>query len=210
MKKLPGLDFKTRSPKFNVKCPEGKTDEEILVEVERKVIQMIGNYTHKEWECAQNILKHHDRVNCVLEEMKVSCPPRPKPAASGKKMQPTGNIGSEPAKTSKKGKTGKAIAATKGAFKGVKATEVLAQQKADAAKTTLPPLAEKSTKLMKVNENLIRRKTDAVKVVAAEREKKKIHDVAPTITLEKKITSKRKTPSTTEKDKRIVIEEPQP
>jgi hypothetical protein len=72
----------------------------------------------------------------------------------------------------------------------------------------LPPLAEKSSKLMKVNENLIRRKTDTAKVVAAEREKKKTHDVAPTITLEKKITSKRKTPSTPEKDKRIVIEEP--
>jgi hypothetical protein len=62
-KKLPGLDFETRSPKFNIKRPEGKTDEEILAEVERKVIQMIGNYTHKEWECAQKILKHEGRIN---------------------------------------------------------------------------------------------------------------------------------------------------
>jgi hypothetical protein len=58
MRKLPGLDFEMRSPKFNVKCPDGKTDEEIVAEIERKVIQMIGNYTHKEWECAQKILKH--------------------------------------------------------------------------------------------------------------------------------------------------------
>jgi hypothetical protein len=35
-----------------VKCPDEKTDEEIVTEVERKVVQMIGNYTHKEWECA--------------------------------------------------------------------------------------------------------------------------------------------------------------
>jgi hypothetical protein len=45
MKKLPGLDFETHSAKFNVTRPEGRTDEEILAEVERKVIQMIGNYT---------------------------------------------------------------------------------------------------------------------------------------------------------------------
>jgi hypothetical protein len=35
-----------------VKRPEGKIDEEIVAEVEKKVVQMIGNYTHKEWECA--------------------------------------------------------------------------------------------------------------------------------------------------------------
>jgi hypothetical protein len=29
------------------------TDEEIVTEVERKVVQMIGNFTHKEWECAR-------------------------------------------------------------------------------------------------------------------------------------------------------------
>jgi hypothetical protein len=50
MKKLPGLDFETRNPKVNIKRLEGKTDEEILNEVEVKVIQMIGNYTHKEWD----------------------------------------------------------------------------------------------------------------------------------------------------------------
>jgi hypothetical protein len=58
VQKLPGLDYEMQSPKFNVKRPEGKTDEEIMAEVEKKVVQMIDNYTHKEWECAQNILKH--------------------------------------------------------------------------------------------------------------------------------------------------------
>jgi hypothetical protein len=58
MRKLPGLNFEMSSPKFNVKHPDGKTDEEIVAEIERKVIQMIDNYTHKEWECAQKILKH--------------------------------------------------------------------------------------------------------------------------------------------------------
>jgi hypothetical protein len=49
---------------------------------------------------------------------------------------------------------------------------------------------------MKVNENLIRRNTEAAKVGAAEKEKKKTHEVPPTINLEKKTTSKRKAPST--------------
>jgi hypothetical protein len=49
VQKLPGLDYEVRSPKFNVKRPDGKTDEEIMAEVEKKVVQMISNYTHKEW-----------------------------------------------------------------------------------------------------------------------------------------------------------------
>jgi hypothetical protein len=149
MKQLPGLDHEICSPKFNIKRPEGRTDDEILAEVERKVIQMIGNYTHKEWECAQKILKHSGRVNRLLEEMNIPCPPRPRPTTASKKMQPTGNIGSEPAETSKKGKVGKTTVAMEGTSKVAKATEVLAQRKAEAAKTTLPPLTEKSTKLMK-------------------------------------------------------------
>jgi hypothetical protein len=88
MKQLHGLDYDIRSPKFNVKRPEGKTDDEILADVGKKFIQMIGNYTHEEWEAAQKILKHQGRVNCVLEEMKVPCPPRLKPTVPGKKMQP--------------------------------------------------------------------------------------------------------------------------
>jgi hypothetical protein len=54
---LPGLDHDVRSPIFNVKRPADKTDEEVVAEVEKRVVQMIGNFTHKEWECAQRILK---------------------------------------------------------------------------------------------------------------------------------------------------------
>jgi deoxyribodipyrimidine photolyase-like uncharacterized protein len=54
---LPGVDQDVQSPIFNVKRPEDKTDEEIVADIEKKVVQMIGNYTHKEWECAQRILK---------------------------------------------------------------------------------------------------------------------------------------------------------
>jgi hypothetical protein len=92
MKQLPGLDFETCNPKFNIKRLEGKTDEEILAEVEKKVVQMIDNYTHKEWKASQKILKHQGHVNHVLEEMKVPCPPRPKPTTLGKKMQPPDNV----------------------------------------------------------------------------------------------------------------------
>jgi hypothetical protein len=55
---LPGLEHDVRSPIFNVKRPADKIDEEIVAEVEKRVVQMIGYFTHKEWECDQNILKH--------------------------------------------------------------------------------------------------------------------------------------------------------
>jgi hypothetical protein len=104
----------------------------------------------------------------------------------------------------------KSVAAAEGTSKNVKATDVLAQRKAKAAKTTLPPTAEKSTKLMKFSENLIRWKTDEAKVDAEEREKKKVQYVSPVITLKKKTVSKRKAPIVSEKDKGIIIEDSQP
>jgi hypothetical protein len=82
---LPGLDHDVRSPIFNVKRPEDKTDEEIVADVEKKVVQMIDNYTHKEWEFAQKILKHQGRVNRVYDDMGVSYSPRPIPPTAGKK-----------------------------------------------------------------------------------------------------------------------------
>jgi hypothetical protein len=105
--------------------------------------------------------------------MGVTYSPRPVPLTANKKMQPPGNIGSEPVETSQKTKSGKTTAVVDNAVKNTKAQDILAKRKADAAKATLPPLAEKSTKLLKVNETLARRKAEAAKVVAAEREKKK-------------------------------------
>jgi hypothetical protein len=48
MQWLPGLKQNMRSPIFNVKRPADKTDDEVVDEVEKKVVQMIGNFTHKE------------------------------------------------------------------------------------------------------------------------------------------------------------------
>jgi hypothetical protein len=62
------------------------SDEEIVAEVEKKVVQMIGNYTHKEWECAQRILEHQGHVNRVFDEMGVTYSLRPMPPTAGKKM----------------------------------------------------------------------------------------------------------------------------
>jgi hypothetical protein len=90
--KLPRLDYETRSPKFNIRCPEAKNDEEILAEIERKVVLMIGNYTHKEWECAQKILKHQGRVNRVLGEMKFLCPPCRNPQPRAKRCYLLGTL----------------------------------------------------------------------------------------------------------------------
>jgi hypothetical protein len=148
MKKLPELDFETRSPRFSVKRPKGKSDEEILTEVEKKVIQMLGNYTHKEWECAQKILKHQGRVSRVLEEMGVSCPLRLWPSIAGKKMQLPCNIGFEFVETSKKGKSCKAATVAEGTSKSAKAKDVLAKLKAEAAKTTLLVVFVKPTGIL--------------------------------------------------------------
>jgi hypothetical protein len=83
-------------------------------------------------------------------------------------MLPAGNVESEPTETSKRKRTGKSTTAPEGTSKIVKDADVLAQRKADAAKTTLPPIVEETSKLMKINENLIGRQTEAVKVAAAE------------------------------------------
>jgi hypothetical protein len=171
---------------------------------------MIGNYTHREWENAQKILKHPGRVNRVFDDMKISYQPRPKPATTSKKMQPPGNIGSEPTETSKKGKTSKSAGVTEGGPKSTKAQDVLAKRKAEVAKTTLPPLAEKSSKLLKINENLARRKTEAAKVAAAEREKKNIHDPSLATDLERKVVSKKRIVSVLEEEKRVVAKEKGP
>jgi hypothetical protein len=86
----------------------------------------------------------------------------------------------------------------------------LAKRKADATKATLPPLPEKSSKLLKINETLARRKTEAAKVAAAEREKKKVHDSSPTANLEKRMISKKRPVDASEKEKRIIIKEKGP
>jgi hypothetical protein len=91
--------------------------------------------------------------------------------------------------------------------KNTKAQDILAKRKADAAKATLPPLAEKSTKLLKVNETLARRKVEAAKVAAVEREKKKIHDPSPAVDAGKRLASKKRPLETTERGRRVTIKE---
>jgi hypothetical protein len=86
----------------------------------------------------------------------------------------------------------------------------LAKRKADAAKATLPPLAEKSSKLLKVNETLARRKAEAVKVATAEREKKKVHDSSPTTYVEKRVISKKRPVEASKRGKCITIKEKDP
>jgi hypothetical protein len=199
-----------RSPIFNVKRPADKTDEEVVAEVERKVLQMIGNFNHKEWECAQRILKHQGRVNRVFDEMGVTYSPLPVPPTASKKMQPPGNIGSEPVETSRRSKLSKTAVTAENVVKNTKAQDIFAKRKADAAKATLPPLAEKSTKLLKVNETLARHKAGEAKVVAAEREKKKVHDPSPAIDTDKKMASKKRPSEATERGKRVTIKEKGP
>jgi hypothetical protein len=213
MQWLPELDDNVRSPIFNVKRPADMSDDEIVAEVEKKVVQMIGNFTHKEWECAQRILKHQGRVNRVFDEMGVTYSPRPVPPTAGKKMQPPGNIGSEAVETSRRTKSGTTTVVVDSAAKNTKAQDILAKRKADAAKATLPPLAEKSTKLLKVNETLARRKVEAAKVAAADREKKKTHDTALAADADKRLALKKRpleTQPVKEKAKRVAVKEKEP
>jgi hypothetical protein len=125
-------------------------------------------------------------------------------------MQPPGNIGSEPVETSRKTKSGKTTAVVDSAVKNTRAQDILSKRKADAAKATLPPLAEKSTKLLKVNETLAHRKAEAAKVAEAEREKKKIHDPSPTGDADKRLASKKRPLKATERGKRVTIKEKGP
>jgi hypothetical protein len=125
-------------------------------------------------------------------------------------MQPPGNIGSEPVETSRKNKSSKTAVTANNVAKNTKAQDILAKRKADAAKATLPSLAEKSTKLLKVNETLARRKAEAAKVAAAEREKKKVHDPSPAADIDKKIASKKRSSEATERGKRVTIKEKGP
>jgi hypothetical protein len=86
----------------------------------------------------------------------------------------------------------------------------LAKRKADAAKATLPPLAEKSTKLLKVNETLARRKAEVAKVAAAEREKKKTQDPAVSGEADKGLASRKRPLDTAEKVKQLAVKEKEP
>jgi hypothetical protein len=125
-------------------------------------------------------------------------------------MQPPGNIGSEPVETSQKTKSSKTAAVVDSAVKNTKAQDILAKRKADAAKATLPPLAGKSTELLKVNETLARRKAEAAKVAAAEREKKKIHDSSLAGDADKRLAFKKRPLESTERGKRVTIKEKGP
>jgi hypothetical protein len=87
--------------------------------------------------------------------------------------------------------------------KSTKAQDILAKRKGDAAKATLPPLVEKSKKLLKVNETLARRKVEAAKVAAAEREKKKTHDPALGDDVDKRLALKKRPLETTERRNRL-------
>jgi hypothetical protein len=64
--------------------------------------------------------------------------------------------------------------------------------------------------LLKVNETLARRKAEAAKVAAAEREKKKVHDPSPAADTDKKIASKKRPSEATERGKRVTIKEKGP
>jgi hypothetical protein len=139
--------------------------------------------------------------------MGVTYSPSPVAPTAGKKMQPPGNVGSEAVETSRKTRPGKTGSVVENAVKSSKSQDILAKRKADAAKATLPPLAEKSTKLLKGNETLARRKAEAAKVAAAEREKKKTQDPAVSGEADKGFALRKRPLDTTERVKQLAVKE---
>jgi hypothetical protein len=63
---------------------------------------------------------------------------------------------------------------------------------------------------LKVNETLARRKAEAAKVAAAEREKKKVHDSSPAADVEKRVISKKRPVDASERGRRVAIKEKGP
>lgn len=103
-KNVPGLTLPVKFPKFCVKKLEGMIGEQIVDEVERKSISLIGIYLHKEHEQALKTLRHGGKINRVFDEMGVSYGPRTRPSTASKKMILAGNIGSEIPETKSKKK----------------------------------------------------------------------------------------------------------
>jgi hypothetical protein len=56
-------------PLFGLHLRDGQSAEDFMVEVEKKVNAMIGEYTLNEYKAHKNLVKHKKRINRVFSEI---------------------------------------------------------------------------------------------------------------------------------------------
>jgi hypothetical protein len=56
-------------PKFGIKIREGQSSEDFMLEIERRVTLMIGEYTMNEYKAYKALVKHKRKINCVFSEV---------------------------------------------------------------------------------------------------------------------------------------------
>jgi uncharacterized protein YktA (UPF0223 family) len=72
-------------PRFVHQLKEGKSIEEFIDEVEKKVDAMIGESTLNEYKAYKNLVKHHKRINRVFAEVGAETTFRSRPPGVDKK-----------------------------------------------------------------------------------------------------------------------------
>jgi hypothetical protein len=56
-------------PKFGIKLREGQSADDFMVEIEKRVTLMIGEYTMNEYRAYKALVKHKTRINRVFTEV---------------------------------------------------------------------------------------------------------------------------------------------
>jgi hypothetical protein len=56
-------------PKFGIKLREGQSAEDFMLEIERRVTLMIGEYTMNEYKAYKALVKHKRKINRVFSEV---------------------------------------------------------------------------------------------------------------------------------------------
>jgi hypothetical protein len=56
-------------PKFGLQLREGQSADDFMLEIERRVNLMIGEYTMNEYKSYKNLVKHKKRINRVFPEV---------------------------------------------------------------------------------------------------------------------------------------------
>jgi hypothetical protein len=56
-------------PKFGVKLRDGQSADDFMLDVEKRVTLMIGEYTMNEYKAYKALVKHKRKINCVFSEV---------------------------------------------------------------------------------------------------------------------------------------------
>jgi hypothetical protein len=57
-------------PKFGIQLRDGQSADDFMLEIERRVNLMIGEYTMNEYKAYKNLVKHKKRINQVFSEVR--------------------------------------------------------------------------------------------------------------------------------------------